>query len=254
MNNTFNAVQWLIRNVARNDMSHCIDIVLQPFVNIQKRKCTGAEVLVRGYYEQRVIYPDSFIPALENNGTILYLDLFVLAQGLVYARSQNLFRQRDFALSFNFSPLEFNHPDFVPLVCEAVTRDEAQNIILEITETDIVLDTTGLRNILQLQCYGFTVAWDDIHCMNLAQKKLDLFPCRLVKLDRSTLFPANLECANTLINFYQQQQLAIIVEGVENEQQLQWLLKKDISLVQGYYFSRPINKQAFAAQFLDACL
>lgn len=252
MNNSVDsAAQWIIDKVAQNDMQGCIDIVLQPLVNIQSKTCFGAEVLVRGIYNDKPVYPDSFIPALENNGTILNLDLFVFAQGLTWARERKRFSEGDFSLSFNFSPYEFNDPDFVALICQQVTPDEAPFVILEITETEIMLTATGLDNIRRLQGYGLTVVWDDIHCENLASKNSDLFSTPLVKLDRSVLFEDNLDCAQRLIAFYQQKQSGVIVEGVENEQQLEWLLARNITLAQGYYFSPPVNKHEFEARVLS---
>lgn len=245
-------VAWIVNNVAAGTMDDCIDIVLQPFINIQRGNCAGAEVLVRGYRDQQIIYPNAFIPLLERNGTILQLDLFVFAKGVAFAREARLFRRRDFVLSFNFSPCEFNHLDFVSLIISHASRAEARNLILEITETEMMLDDTGLSNLKRLQEYGFHIAWDDMTSLHLATMNLRHFPCHYVKLDRSMMFAENLSMASEVIDYCQQCQREIIVEGVETETQLAWLQARNITLVQGYYFSPPVDKNIFRSRFLVA--
>lgn len=243
---------WIVDNVATGTMEKCIDIVLQPFINIQCGECVGAEVLVRGYRNQQIVYPNLFIPQLERNGTIMQLDLFVFAKGMAFAWEAGLFRRRDFVLSFNFSLCEFNHPDFVSVIVSQASRAEARKLILEITETEVLLDETGLSNLRRLQAYGFHIAWDDMTSLNLATVNLRHFPSRWVKLDRTMMFAENLAMASEVIGYCQQRQTEIIVEGVETEAQLAWLQAKRITLVQGYYFSPPVEKRLFRERFLPA--
>lgn len=243
-------VAWIVDNVASGTMDDCIDIVLQPFINIQRGDCVGAEVLVRGYRNQQVVYPNTFISQLERNGTIMQLDLFVFAKGMAFAREAGLFRRRDFLLSFNFSPCEFNHLDFVSLIVSQASRTEARKLILEITETEVLLDETGLSNLRRLQTYGFHIAWDDMTSLTLATVNLRHYPSRWVKLDRTMMFAENLDMASEVIDYCQQCQTEIIVEGVETKAQLAWLQARNITLVQGYYFSPPISKYMFMKNFL----
>lgn len=251
-NSQFDAVACLVGHVARNTMMGCFDVVIQPFINIQTRECVGGEVLVRGYCRGKPVCPNSFIPALEQNNTILYLDLFVLSRGVAFARLNQLFERDNFTLSFNFSPGEFNQPDFSAKVQANVLPSEAKNIILEITETDIIINDVGLRHIRQLQDYGFSVTWDDIFSLQTARANLRQFPCRLLKLDRSMMHAENLARAGELIDYCQRNEVELIVEGVETAAQLQWLVEKNVRLVQGYYFSPPVAKHVFIERYLPS--
>lgn len=245
----FDSIACLIGNVARNTMAGCFDFVIQPFINIQTQACVGGEVLIRGRCKGKTVNPGCFIPTLEHNKTIPLLDIFVFTEGVAFARQHRLLSQGTFRLSFNFSPGEFNQQGFSSNLIQRVSDSEAKHIILEITEAEVAINAAGLRHIQQLQEYGFTVTWDDICGLQTAQQKQRQIPCPLLKLDRSMIRAENQHKTQQLIAYCQQQQLELIIEGVETEAQLQWLIEQDVTLVQGYYFSPPIDKHHFVHRY-----
>lgn len=115
-----------------------------------------------------------------------------------------------------------------------------------------MLDETGLDNISRLQRYGFIVAWDDITSLSSACSSLARFRDGLIKLDRSMMLPENLERAGEIIRYCQHRQAQLIVEGVETQAQLAWLRERQVSMVQGYFFSPPVNRQDFVEKYLNA--
>ncbi|WP_288821491.1 EAL domain-containing protein [uncultured Leclercia sp.] len=245
------SVKKLVENIKDDALQEVLFFVLQPLIHTHDGRCVGAEALIRGNVDGTIIYPDRFIPQLEKNGDIKKVGLFVLQNALRFACEHRWYKNTEFRLSVNFSPLEINDSKTVKKIAHigGKTPFRRQNIVIEITETAIPLTLQGRQNAVWLQDQGFTLAWDDI-CEPAELTKNDPdFTADVIKLDRSVLFPGALNRARQLIEMCRARNWPVIVEGVENTQQLQWLVKQGVLYCQGYLFSPPVDVERFQSRF-----
>lgn len=252
MSTVSDSVKKLLAYIKQDALQDTLFFMLQSIINTHSGHCVGAEALVRGRVDGTTLFPDRFIPQLEENGDIRKVGLYVLQSALRFACEHRWYQNAEFKLSINFSPLEINDRETVKGIATigGATAFRKKNIVIEITETDIPLTTEGRKNASWLQREGFTLAWDDIQYPEDLAKNNAHFTADVIKLDRSLLFPDALPRARQLIELCQAHGLPVIAEGVENAEQLHWLQEQNINFCQGYYFSPPISKQRFQESFI----
>lgn len=238
-------VNWLMTKIAHGVFHDCLDVFFQPYIDIVDSQCVGAEILIRGVFNDQIITPDKFISLCEENGTISEIDLFSFRSGMKFIRDNQYLQQGRFRFSFNFSPCSLNRPGFAAMLCEEVSKDEAPGIILEITESNIPLTHHASRNAIKLREHGFLIAWDDVDSLNYAFRTLQYFKFDFAKLDKSLLANNNLSLIKNIITIYQDFNTEIIVEGVETETQLSMLHQLNVKYAQGFHFSPPVSRTEF---------
>ncbi|MBZ0059528.1 MULTISPECIES: EAL domain-containing protein [unclassified Leclercia] len=244
-------VNWLINKISDGNVQGCLDIVLQPCIDIVDSRCVGAEVLIRGTYGNEMINPEEFISLSEANGSVLNIDLFSLREGVQFICDNDLLQQSHFRFSFNFSPYSFNLPDFASLICKEIDQKIAHHIILEITESNIPLNNYAIRNALRLREYGFLIAWDDVDSLNYALRTLQYFRFDFAKLDKNLLTNSKISLIKNLINVFHNFNTEIIVEGLEEQEQLSMLREMNVRYVQGFLFSPPVSKIDFIHSYSE---
>ncbi|MEB6381619.1 EAL domain-containing protein [Leclercia adecarboxylata] len=243
-------VDWLMKKIREGSVQDCLDIVLQPFINIVDSRCIGAEILTRGIYDNEIITPDKFIRLSERNGSILSIDLFTFRNGLQFLYDNHLMEQGRFRFSFNFSPDSFNRPDFASMISKDISRDIAPYIILEITESKIPLNNHAIRNAIKLREHGFLIAWDDVDSLDYAFRTLQYFKFDFAKLDKSLLASDRKSLLKNIISVYHDFNTEVIVEGVEEQEQLSLLRQMNVKHAQGYLFSSPVSKSVFLEKYI----
>lgn len=241
-------VDWLTKQIAASNVD-CLDIVLQPYIDIVDFRCVGAEILIRGICNNEIITPDEFVSLSEENGSIFNIDLFSLRRGLEFLCNNNILQQGRFRFSFNFSPYSFNLPYFATSICREVSRDIAPNIILEITESNIPLNNYANSNALRLREYGFFIAWDDIDSLNYAFRTLQYFKFDIAKLDKRLLANSNASLIKNIINIYHDFNTEIIVEGIESQEHINILREMNVRYAQGFFLSPPVSKTEFIKKY-----
>lgn len=252
MSTVSDSVKKLLAYIRQDALHETLFFMLQPIINTHSGRCVGAEALVRGSVDGTTLFPDRFISQLEENGDIRKVGLYVLESALRFACEHRWYKNTEFKLSINFSPLEINDHATVKRIATIgeATAFRKKNIVIEITETNIPLTAEGRKNASWLQREGFTLAWDDIQYPEDLAKNNAQFTADVIKLDRSLLFPDALPRARQLIELCQTHGLPVIAEGVENAEQLHWLQGQNIDFCQGYYFSKPVSQQCFQDSFI----
>lgn len=243
-------VDWLTKKIATGNIDDCLDIVLQPYVDIVNFQCVGAEILIRGICNDEIINPDKFINLFEENGSIFKIDLFSFLSGLGFIYDNHLLSQNSFRFSFNFSPYSFNLPQFASSICRKVSRKIAPRIVLEITESNIPLNNYAISNVLKLRQHGFLIAWDDVNSLDYAFRTLQYFRFDVAKMDKSLLANGKLSLLKKIINIYHEFDTEIIVEGVELQEQIYILREINVRYVQGFFFSPPVSKTDFIKKYI----
>ena len=223
-------------------------LVYQPIVELATSKVVGVEALLRWHHPDRgVVSPERFVPVAEETGLIIEIGRWALrtacAQG---ARWRLLIAERPFYLSVNVSARQLQEGGFVDEVT-AVLEDAGlppQKLVLEITETGLMHDPSKAAMTLQaLKRLGVQVAVDDFGTGYSSLSYLRQFPVDVMKIDRS--FVSGLTdrqdpLTDTMVGLARTMRLDTVAEGIETQEQLEWLQEIGCTLGQGYYFSHPL--------------
>lgn len=249
-----------------NDLRHALEakefeVYYQPKFDIQTEPPTlvGAEALVRWRHpEMGLVPPGDFIPLLERNGQVSLLDKYVWNE----AASQIAHWRDRFGklipVSVNLSRVDVYDPALEETLDGILARYSLNHNLfkLEVTESaytenaDQVLQVvSGLRN------KGYKVEMDDFGTGYSSLNMLSYMPIDVLKLDRE--FIRNIENAERarqlvvlILDIARNLKVPVTAEGVETEVQLQFLKKMGCSMVQGFYFSKPLPANEFEDKFL----
>ena len=226
----------------------------QPIISLLSQEISGFEALVRWNHPTKgLLYPDEFITVAEETGIITKVDLWVLRQ---VCKQLAVWQQRGtyspaVTVSVNLSSRHFVRSDFVDRVTEIITdmKIEASRIKLEITETTLIENTIGAKNLFsRLKELGFTLSLDDFGTGYSSLSYLQQFPLDVLKIDRCFVRELHRNSKNAtitkaLIEIAHQLGLTVIAEGVETEAELSFLSQNYCDNIQGYYFSPPLAIQ-----------
>lgn len=213
-------------------------------------RITGVEALVRWRHPQRgMISPADFIALAEESGLILPLGQWVLETACAQLASWG--RQPQTAaldMSVNVSARQFRHPDFVEQVLTAIERAGAdpRRLKLELTESLLVDDMeVTIAKMTALKSKGVGFSLDDFGTGYSSLFYLKHLPLDLLKIDQSFVRdvlndPNDASIVHTIIALGKSLSLAVIAEGVENEEQRKFLAGHGCTAYQGYLFARPM--------------
>lgn len=225
-------------------------IYLQPKYAILDEQpiLSGAEALVRWKLNgTEFIYPDSFIPAFEENGFITQLDMYMLDHvcGLIKAWISE--GHPGIPVSVNQSRLHIYNPNYVHDIQLIVDKHGIPyNLIeFEITESAIVEDSQQVRNqFRQLRKLGFKTSMDDFGSGLSTLNMLQGSEADIIKIDKG-FFDSSLDTENgqiivaSIITMLRNLDFEIVAEGIETGEQVAFLKKCGCTYVQGYYFGKP---------------
>jgi diguanylate cyclase (GGDEF)-like protein/PAS domain S-box-containing protein len=217
----------------------------QPKVNIDTRKTTSLEALIRWEKGGKLISPAAFIPIAEESSLIDDLCLFVLEETCAF---QAIMKKERVAVpvSVNISPRQFLNLDFVDIVEDLLNRYQLEPHFLEfeITETTAMKDVEHTLNIMhRLRELGILFSIDDFGTGYSSLGSLSKMPVSTLKIDKQFVddLQANSGIVATIIAISQQMRLNVVAEGVEMEEQLLKLGAMGCQEAQGYFFSRPVS-------------
>ena len=236
------------------------EVYYQPFVDVRNgNKIVGAEALIRWFGKRgKVIMPAEFIPLAEYLGLIVPLGEFVLYQAAALCKRINDHYMPDFRMSVNVSMKQFQQQDIVARVNRILeeTGVNPSNIILEITEGLLIDDMQRMTTIFNdLRSQGIQIAMDDVGTGYSSLNNLHALPIDIIKIDRSFIQGAeNDTYSKTFIRLISDLGAAIhkmvCVEGVETEDQLTYCVYADVSIVQGFYFHKPMDSASLEKSIL----
>ncbi len=221
----------------------------QPIVDLKTQRCMGLEALVRWHHPSRgVLFPSAFIGIAEQSGLIERLGHEILvetfrhvAQWRTDASSPDIHH-----VAINVSGRQLSRLELVDEVAEALRRFAIPPhlVVLEITES-VLMDDVALAvdQLTRLKNLGVRIALDDFGTGYSSLSHVHRFPIDLLKIDRSfiealtggdgsALVKAIMGLANAL-------NLQVVAEGIENQAQVEQLMRFDCQLGQGYLFGKP---------------
>lgn len=234
---------------------HEFEMYLQPKVLIKTGQVVGAEALVRWNNKHHgMIYPDRFIPILEQNGFIKQLDFFMLGQACQFLKKDITEGRVPLPISVNFSKMHLRSVGFVEKVFYTVNRHAIPtNLIeIEVTENIYLGDFEALIEIASaLKCLGFKVSLDDFGSAYSSLNYLKDLPLDVIKIDKGFLNATeNTDKGKIIIakvvELVKSLRLIPIMEGVETEEQVDFLQKLSCDFGQGYFYAKPMPAAAYA--------
>ncbi|NOQ36904.1 MAG: EAL domain-containing protein [Methylococcaceae bacterium] len=232
-----------------------LELYYQPQVN-QAKNLIGAEALLRWKHpEKGFIPPDQFIPVAEEASLIIEIGLWIFRQGFYQVKKwmdAGLLNAGQH-ISINVSPKQFKQKDFVQQIGQIIqeTGINAQSVILELTEgtfLDDVEDT--IEKMLHLRGLGFIFSIDDFGTGYSSLSYLKRLPINELKIDKAFIDELDIDSddqviVNTIIGMAKHLKFSVIAEGVETEQQFKFLKQHGCFNYQGYFFSKPLDKETF---------
>ncbi len=230
----------------------------QPQVNIKTEKIVGVEALVRWQHPHwGYIPPKDFIPIAEETGWIWPIDEWVLKTACQQVRAWHL-EGYFLKLAVNLSAKDFQNPHLVDIVESILvqTQLDPRYLEIELTETLFLNDfTKALATMQGLRNLGIRLSLDDFGTGCSSLLYLKKFPFQCLKIDRGfvrDLLPVSKTSTivESIIQLAHQLHLEVIGEGIENEQQLQFLRQHHCDVWQGYLFSPSLEALSFTKQFL----
>lgn len=246
-----------------NDLHQAVErqeflVYYQPIVSLNTGRLTGFEALVRWQHPIRgLISPAEFIPIAEETGLILPIGEWVLhtACQQVSVWQMKFSSAAPLKISVNLSVKQLKEPDFLHKVDQilAQTSLDAQNLHLEVTESMLMDNVEELIRILsQLRARAIQLSIDDFGTGYSSLSYLHSFPIDNLKIDRCFVssIVEKQEIVETIITLAQQLGMKVIAEGVETRQQLNQLKMLTCEEVQGYFLSKPLDKESAEALML----
>jgi diguanylate cyclase (GGDEF)-like protein len=221
----------------------------QPKVDLASGTLRGMEALLRWRHHARgIVSPGEFIPALEDSGLILPVGEWVVAEACRQLQRWAAAGHALVPVAVNLSPKQFRRRDLDGLIRGALERTgvSAEYLELEITESCLMEDPEdAVRLMRNLRAAGLRISIDDFGTGYSSLSYLTRLPLSALKVDRSFVRDAETssEAASivrAVIDMAQNLHLTVIAEGVETEQQAEFLRRHGCDQAQGYFYGRPV--------------
>ncbi|WP_315980170.1 EAL domain-containing protein [Aliamphritea spongicola] len=248
--------------------SHLVDALknsefslhFQPLIATDSRRLIGAEALLRWFNPVLGhVRPDQFISLAERNGQIVDIGHFVLRTAIEQISSWYRLYNYPMRMAVNISPVQFRDTGLVRYVADLLTEFELPPNMLELEITEGVLmqdEYQATRVINALKRIGVGVSLDDFGTGYASLSYLQKYAFDTLKIDRG--FIAHLdnseqdrELARAIIAMARKLNLNVIAEGIETQEQNDFILEEGCDCGQGYLYGRPVPALEFAAAHLE---
>lgn len=251
-----------------SDLRHALDqnefvLYYQPQFSGDGKRLTGAEALLRWRHPRRgLVPPGDFIPVLEELGLVVDVGDWVLSEACRQLKTWHQNKVRVPKVSVNISARQFSDGQLGERIA-TILRDTGLPpacLELELTESILMREVNEAMQILaSLKNLGLSIAVDDFGTGYSSLNYLKQFPIDVLKIDRTFVdgLPSgeqDAQIARAIIAMAHSLNLAVIAEGVETHEQLDFLREHGCDEVQGYLFGRPMPANRFEAQFSNDAL
>ena len=229
-------------------------IYYQRIYELGSGRISGCEALLRLQHpEHGLVLPSRFIPVAEETGLIIPVSEWLLTTAYEQMKAWERDGLPSLQLSVNVSPRQFNRHDVFEVVNPTLERSglDPRQLLLELTESALVENAdTAITPIVELYARGVEIALDDFGTGYSSLTYLRRFPISVLKISESftrqvTTHPGDAAIATGLIALAHNIDLKVVAEGVETEEQLDFLRLKKCNAVQGHIVSPPVAAADF---------
>ncbi len=245
--------------ILENHLRHAIDrdefsLHYQPMFDLTTKKIVGCEALLRWNNELLgPIEPDKFIHLAEKNGQIISIGEWVFETACKEISKWNKLGFTDLYVAINICSTQTAESGFVNRLKTIVSDNDisASDVILEITENVLLSDEFKTIDLLtELSDFGFKLSLDDFGTGYSSLSYLKKFPFDEIKIDRSFVRdiakdPSDAALCQAIISMADSLNLRVVGEGVEDKDQLQFLMDNKVDKVQGFFFSKALAPNDF---------
>lgn len=234
----------------------------QPQISLKDGRCVGAEILLRWQDDEgNLIPPDVFIPVAEQSQLIIPMTYWIIEQAFFIKQKWNNQQQPNISLAINLPAQFLSEPNLVDYLQQMTQKFNLQNneITLEITESQLMqnqkVDYFEVLRALRAKNFGLAVDDFGTGYSNLAN--LANFSFSKLKIDKKFIdglcFPEQNDVPSiggtaivkAMLGMAKALNLEAIAEGVETQEQTDWLKQNGCDQIQGYYFSKPLAEKDF---------
>ena len=229
-------------------------LMYQPIVDISAgNSVVGFEALVRwNNTEQGIVSPAEFIPIAEETGLIVPMGALILRMACEQTRKWVEQGFENIKVAVNFSAKQFALDNMVEDVRKVLTETHLnpKNLKLEITEYTAMCEVEKTIDIMRaLSGMGLQISIDDFGTGYSSLSYLKRYPIHTLKMDKSFIDHVaddeeDASFARMVISIAKSLNLDLIAEGVETEEQLEFLRREGCRQIQGFYFSKPLSPEA----------
>ena len=230
-------------------------LYFQPIVDGERNRIIGCEALLRWKGETiKDSYPGEFIKILEDDGNIIPVGRWVMEQAV---KQQSIWDKEypGIIVSFNVSYQQFVADNFIQNLMDAVDKYKVDpsRMIVELTESCKVEKSEELAEIFtQLKNEGYKVALDDFGTAYASLEMLRNLPASIIKIEHSFVreladpgHDIDYVIIDSLLAMCRKLKCSAIVEGVESEKVADMIKDLDTTMLQGYYYSKPVPREEF---------
>ena len=227
-------------------------------------KRLGAEALIRWIHPERgIVSPFHFIPIAEDTGIIIEIGTWVIESACKQLNAWQKSNRTDaLSLSINVSAKQFHQKDFVEIIKKFIDMYNINPLLLKIELTESLL-LNNIEEIINkmnaLALIGIQFSLDDFGTGYSSLQYLKKLPLHQLKIDQSFVRDLGIDSndeiiVKTIISMAHSLGLNVIAEGVENEEQRQYLVNQGCTNFQGFLFSKPVPIDEFESLFPQTTL
>lgn len=247
-----------------NDLKYALannefELHYQAIIEGNDNKLVGFEALLRWNHAKKgIISPSTFIPIAEENGLMPQIGRWVFAEALKQGKTWKQLGFDDLVLSINISKSQMNDFKLLELMDELISDDEfhSSNILFEITESDVSHYIKEIRQFIEsVKERGVKIALDDFGIGTSSLIYLKELPFDVIKVDRNFIVDITTQHFDQILldgifGIVKGLQLEVVVEGIEKEEQIEYIRSRINAKLQGFYFSRPLPARQFEQEVL----
>lgn len=236
-------------------------VYYQPQLDIRSNTIIGSEALLRWRHKHLgSVSPAVFVPLLESNGLIVQVGEWVLQQACtMQAQWLNQYPDINTTVSVNVSSVQLHDRAFPKKLQRALDSSglNPENLVLELTETILLDDYVSDHRVLdEISALGVKIALDDFGTGYSSFAYLKNYPIDHVKIDRSfidNLFSCeeNKAITTSIIDLSHRLGKIVVAEGVDSQEELDFLMMKGCDIYQGFLSSRAIPSHDLAKKYLS---
>ena len=251
-------IRKAMRRDVNNDFSG-FQVFYQPIVMAPDFKVVGAEALLRWSNDKfGNVSPAVFIPILEESGLIIPVGRYVLKEA---AQACKKWKKSipEFRMHVNLSYVQVHKSDLMKDVetCIEEVGLEPDSLVLELTESGYIETNDRIKEIFkELKDKNIDLALDDFGTGYSNMRYLKEIEAKTVKIDRSFVIQAlqnehDYNIISHIIDMVHSLGSSVCMEGIEQSDELDKMMKTHPDMIQGYYFGKPSPKEQFENQFLQ---
>jgi EAL domain-containing protein (putative c-di-GMP-specific phosphodiesterase class I) len=232
----------------------------QPQIDAETRVVVGLEALIRWQHpEMGLVAPVHFISVAEKSGLIVPIGEWVLRTACSQLRTWRRKMDNEITVAVNLSARQFQQPDLVAMIRSAIdeTGIDPSWLEVEITESNAMQNAENtIYTLRELKTIGVRISMDDFGTGYSSLNYLKRFPIDTLKLDRSFIKDVTTDASDAaivtaVIQMAHSLNIEVVAEGVEREDQLEFLRRQHCDIIQGYLFSPPLPVDKLEAFMLE---